>query len=132
MSRSLPDFGEGVELPWPRAGDELFAPADDLRLSAHLGALRGESYTIGYKAAGDILVEHIMRHEIEADTLVFPIVFCYRQYLELLLKDVLADARRYYDINDSVPCQGRSKTGPLLPVENWATRFMSRSRSGWH
>ena len=29
-------------------------------------------------------------------------------------------------------CQGRSKTGPLLPVEKWATRFMSRSRSGWH
>ena len=29
-------------------------------------------------------------------------------------------------------CQGRSKTGPLLPVEKWSTRFVSRSRSGWH
>jgi len=29
-------------------------------------------------------------------------------------------------------CQGRSKSGPLLPVEKWSTRFVSRSRSGWH
>lgn len=103
MPRSLPDFGDEVELPWPRVGDELFAPADDLWLNAEIGALRGESYTIGYKAAGDILVEHVAQHEIEADTLVFPIVFCYRQYLELLLKGVLADARRYYDVDDPAP-----------------------------
>jgi hypothetical protein len=103
VPRSLPDFGDEVELPWPRAGDELFAPADDGWLNAHFGAFRGESYTIGYKAAGDILVEHVAQHEIEADTLVFPIVFCYRQYLELLLKDVLADARRYYDVDDPAP-----------------------------
>jgi len=28
-------------------------------------------------------------------------------------------------------CQGRSKTGPLLPVEKWATRSAPRSRYGW-
>jgi hypothetical protein len=30
-------------------------------------------------------------------------------------------------------CQGRSKTGPLLPVEKWSTRFVSRIplRKAW-
>lgn len=101
--RELPNFGDEVELPWPRADDELFAPAEDVWLNAHIGAFRGDSYTIGYKAAGDALVEHVARHEIDADTLVFPIVFCYRQYLELLLKGMLADARTYYSIDAAAP-----------------------------
>lgn len=32
------------------------------------------------------LVEHVGRTQIDQDALVYPIVFCYRQYLELLLK----------------------------------------------
>jgi hypothetical protein len=103
MTRRLPDFSEEVELPWPRAGDELFAPAPDAWLNAHLGPMRGDAYVIGYKSAGDVLVEHVARHELDADTLIFPVVFCYRQYLELLLKDVLADARVYFEIDDPVP-----------------------------
>lgn len=44
-------------------------------------------YTFGYinsyKEAGDILVE-----EKVPDLLIYPIMFCYRQYLELLLKNI--------------------------------------------
>lgn len=44
-------------------------------------------YTFGYinsyKEAGDILVD-----EKEPDLLICPIMFCYRQYLELLLKNI--------------------------------------------
>lgn len=99
----LPDFGDEAELPWPRAGDELFAPAEHPWMNAHIRPWGNESYIIGYKAAGDALVERVEEQYIEADTLVFPIVFCFRQYLELLLKDVLSDARVYFDVDEPAP-----------------------------
>ena len=40
-------------------------------------------YIYSYKRAGDILVE-----QLEPDALIYPIMFCYRQYLELLLKNI--------------------------------------------
>lgn len=49
--------------------------------------LGDDTYTFGYiasyKEAADILVE-----QKQPDLLLFPIVFCYRQYLELLLKNI--------------------------------------------
>lgn len=57
---------------------------------AHIGwqeAFGDDYYAFGYidsyKEAGDILVE-----QGNADLLIFPIMFCYRQYLELLLKNI--------------------------------------------
>ena len=46
------------------------------------------AYIEGYKNAADYLVEHAVK-EWPADMLVYPIVFLYRQYLELQLKDLL-------------------------------------------
>ena len=40
-------------------------------------------YIASYKRAGDILVE-----QMTPDLLIYPIMFCYRQYLELLLKNI--------------------------------------------
>lgn len=40
-------------------------------------------YIDSYKTAADILIDHCM-----PDLLMFPIIFCYRQYLELLLKNI--------------------------------------------
>lgn len=40
-------------------------------------------YINSYKEAGDILVERMI-----PDLLIYPIMFCYRQYLELLLKNI--------------------------------------------
>lgn len=62
-------------------------------------------YAIGYRQAGDVLVQEVGRNRHDADALVYPIVFCYRQYLELLLKDVLAEARRYFEIDEPVPAR---------------------------
>lgn len=58
-------------------------------------------YSMGYKRAGDLLVRHVSADRGDADALVYPIVFCYRQYLELTLKDLLMEARRYYRIDES-------------------------------
>lgn len=72
-----------MEIPWPRNGDRLF-------LSGGLRSLAGcviadiSLTAIGYKEAADILVESLVGGR--NDALVLPILFCYRQYLELQLK----------------------------------------------
>lgn len=93
----MPDFEEERELPWPREGDELFASGDDRRMNACVNWGGGWLlYAIGYRTAGDVLVARVTEDLGEADVLVYPIVFCYRQYLELMLKDTLREARRFY------------------------------------
>lgn len=81
-------------------------------MSARVNWGRGwDSYALGYKTASDILVEHVEETGQLIDALVYPIVFNYRQYLELLLKDVLMEARRYFDIDPSF-----EKGHALLPL----------------
>lgn len=102
----MPDGGvfSEAELPWPRPGDEVFAEAEDRWMNAYVNwGMGGVLYAIGYKDAGDILVAHVDRTKHDADSLVYPIVFCYRQYLELTLKELLAEALRYFYIEEDVP-----------------------------
>jgi hypothetical protein len=50
-------------------------------------------YAIGYKRAADMLIERVQKEQITFDinTLVFPIVFLYRHYLELRLKSIIKE-----------------------------------------
>lgn len=95
--------GEG-EMPWPRAGDQLFIAASDWWMNASVNWGGGNLLIAsGYQRGGDLLVETVASNRHEADALVYPIVFCYRQYLELLLKEALAEARRYFRMRERVP-----------------------------
>lgn len=98
----MASFDEGRELPWPRDGDHVFLSGDaDWSMNACVNWGGGWTlYAIGYRKAGDALVERVAQDRSEADALVYPIVFCYRQYLELMLKDTLMEARRYYGIDE--------------------------------
>ena len=49
-------------------------------------------YAAGYKKAADILVDHIALQQRDQDTLVYPILFLYRQHIELRLKHLAKDA----------------------------------------
>lgn len=80
-------YSMGVEIMSIR--DKIFK-SNNLDYTAHYGwqkSLGDESYTFGYinsyKEAGDVLVE-----EKRPDLMMFPIMFSYRQYLELLLKNI--------------------------------------------
>ena len=44
----------------------------------------------GYKRAADLLIERAKESTQLRNMLVYPIVFCYRHYLELTLKAMLA------------------------------------------
>jgi hypothetical protein len=76
------------EIPWPEKGDRLFAAGGDWGNNACLNFMGGDwtMYILGYKKAGDVLVEFVKETQSEQDILVYPIVFMYRQYLELRLK----------------------------------------------
>ena len=48
-----------------------------------------KGYEMGYKNAADYLVRNCMNLDVMCDNLVYPIVFLYRQYIELILKHYL-------------------------------------------
>jgi len=50
-----------------------------------------EAYVIGYKDAGDKLAEFVIKNNRGQDTLVYPLVFLYRQYIELRLKEIIRE-----------------------------------------
>lgn len=83
----------GEEYRWPRPGDRLFAPSgslSDAEIQSN-GDTRFAFMTAGYKTAGDRLIE-IAEHDRQArHDLIYPILFCYRQFLELSLKRMLSE-----------------------------------------
>jgi len=60
-------------------------------------------YASGYKEAADRLVKEIEATSSGQDTLVYPILFLYRQYLELQLKELIRQARRLLDEEGEFP-----------------------------
>ena len=89
MSSLEDDFPEH----WPRTGDRLFVQGG-WGVDAQLSTFRGERlYRMkkAFKTSGDLLVSQSEEDTHERQNLVWPIVFCYRQYIELALKDMLAE-----------------------------------------
>ncbi|MGH3023349.1 MAG: hypothetical protein ACRDNI_06810 [Gaiellaceae bacterium] len=92
--------------PWPRKGDDPFALDADWSSNACLNFMNDEpwfGYVRGYKLAGDLAVDHVERKRYDSDTLVYPILFNYRQYLELVLKSLIRDARLLLDERGGAP-----------------------------
>lgn len=56
-----------------------------------------------YKTAADILVNHVAQKNTDKDALVYPIVFLYRQYLELRLKEIIREGRLLLDEGNEFP-----------------------------
>jgi len=82
----------GLPERWPRSGDQLFVQTSG-GLDANLSTFRGERlYRMkkAFKTSADMLVSQSEENTHERNNLVWPIVFCYRQYIELALKDMIA------------------------------------------
>jgi hypothetical protein len=93
--------------PWPQKGDDPFALDSGWRRTACLNFFGGdEPWTFiaeGYKVAADTLVAHVEATGLNQDRLVYPILFNYRQYVELSLKGIIRDARRLLDERGNAP-----------------------------
>ena len=71
----------------------VFQAAEDWWHNAVVGYLRGSwaPYVEGYRTAADRLVEVTAADRTLLDAVIYPIVFLYRQYLELSLKAMIRD-----------------------------------------
>ncbi len=82
-----------AEFRWPRLGDRPFVVAGDPLENAEIendGFARLVLMMEGYKKAADLMIEASTGDRYTRDILVFPIIFSYRQYIELSLKYHLA------------------------------------------
>lgn len=82
-----------MEFRWPRQGDKPFVVANDPLDNANIandGFTRLILMVDGYKQAADLMVAASIDDQATRDVLVFPIIFNYRQFLELALKHQLA------------------------------------------
>lgn len=88
----MPTIGDDLPEEWPKAGDRLFVK-NGLAIDAEIATFGGERlYRMkkSFKTAADLLVSQTEQDTCERRNLVWPIVFCYRQYIELALKDMIA------------------------------------------
>ncbi len=81
------------------SGQQLFIQGDDWQNNAILGwtLLPLDTYAFGYKEAVDGLLYALAERRASFDTVIYPLVFLYRQALELQLKLLLPLARRLAD-----------------------------------
>jgi hypothetical protein len=93
------DIPDWVQAAWsrpPKKGDVLFLSVsseegnrDDWELNAVVGKADDYAYSEGYRLAGRIVADHVIQKPLDADFLVYPIVFLYRHYVELQLKRLI-------------------------------------------
>lgn len=98
MSDNMDDLLNGKMRKLKR-DDQLFVEAEDWWMNACLNWYHDptEIYIVGYKEAGDSLINSVADRSGTADSLIFPVVFLYRHYIELRLKALLHDGHRLLD-----------------------------------
>jgi len=79
------------ETRWPTDDDRLFReghPAYDVPVTSHVGE-RGYRLPMGYRRAADLLLEHAAEDVVDRKNIIYPALFCYRQCIELFLKQLI-------------------------------------------
>ena len=102
MTSQIDDDKEGG---FPTAADVLFK----VRQTKHRQATEEDwyHYTQGYLRAADLLIAHLEQSPREARKLGAPIVFLYRQHLELILKTLMRDCQRFLGLTVTIPPEHR-------------------------
>ena len=101
--KSIEEIRREIDAQILRMKEPLFtskaAPDPDWYLNAclHVSGGNWDIYAMGYKRAGDILVQYVADNNWDHDFLVYPIAFLYRQYLELRLKELIFVSSRLLD-----------------------------------
>ena len=78
---------------FPRVGDKPFIESADYSQNADISLfkqLRFYSMALGYKDGADLMVDRALNDDKSSiDLLVYPLIFCYRHYIELSLKQLI-------------------------------------------
>jgi hypothetical protein len=83
---------------WPTKGDSIFSRGYDARIANSIGE-RAYRLGKGYKLAGDVLVQNLVGEPYDHDNLVYPILFCYRHYVEITLKEIIEQHGRWAGVS---------------------------------
>lgn len=81
------------EFRWPKAGERPFARSQNWQDNAYIdphGHGRLVMMMTGYKRAADLMVERAIADDVDRSSLVYPIIFNYRQFIELSLKYLIS------------------------------------------
>lgn len=106
MNPPLTDLNVLLELPGlPESSDTLFTPKSKSLTDACLGWCSDDwsLYACGYKEAADLLVQSVVEQRTPADSLVYPVLFLYRQYLELEIKHIIRQCFRLLGNHSEFP-----------------------------
>lgn len=82
---------DNLESRWPKDSDRLFqelAWANDAYIARN-PAERFYRLPMGYKRAGDILLDHATFDAIDRSNIIYATLFCYRQAIEIFLKQII-------------------------------------------
>lgn len=77
----------------PNSKDKLFTDDKDYwHLNACISSFdKTAAYSIGYLKAAQLISRIVIYSGQQPDTLLYPIVYLYRHYLEIMLKDLISD-----------------------------------------
>ncbi len=93
-------------MEWLREGDRLFQNDNNTStLNACLGYTAASLSSVAekYKEAADALANSAAKGNVILDRAILPIAFLYRQYLELLIKDIIYTTRRIENEGNNYP-----------------------------
>lgn len=82
---------DGLEERWPRDGDLLFIEASWASDAQIVRDPKERFYRMpmGYMRAGDVLIERAIDDIADRRNVVYAVLFCYRQSIELFLKQLI-------------------------------------------
>ena len=89
----------------PQKNDKLFKAESSPDVGAWLKAPANKFflYSEGYKSAGDTLFEHCIANPFFNNSLVYPLIFTYRQFVELKLKEIITMGNKLNEIAEDFP-----------------------------
>ena len=99
------------KFPFPKCGDKPFIQTADHRQNSDIRQFRDSDNSrdfshfrhycmiVGYKEGADLMVNQALKDDkLSIDLLTFPIVFCYRHYVEISLKFLVFQYGKYAEV----------------------------------
>ena len=92
-----------TDLPQPT--DSLFIEESDSKKGAWISnpANKFFLYSEGYREAGNKLYESCIANPFYSNTLIYPLIYNYRQFLELRLKELIIMGNEYNETDEDFP-----------------------------
>lgn len=94
-----------MEKELPQSTDKLFIKETDPRKGAWISTPANKFllYSEGYKEAGKRIYEYCIENSFYSNLLVYPMIYNFRQFLELRLKELILMGNEYVETGEDFP-----------------------------